>query len=61
MIGGFQMFAVKMEKVGDRAVDGNEALALSRRLEPHHTSFPLAPILVDIPVFIIAKEGNVSA
>jgi hypothetical protein len=31
--------AVKMEEVGDRAMDTDEALALSCRLEPDHASF----------------------
>jgi hypothetical protein len=31
--------AVEIEAVGDRAVDGHEALALTCRLEPDHASF----------------------
>jgi hypothetical protein len=39
MFGSARPVAVKMEEVGDRAMVGYEALALSCRLEPHEASF----------------------
>lgn len=39
MFSSARLVAVKMEEVGDRAVDGDEALALPCRLEPDEASF----------------------
>jgi hypothetical protein len=40
MISGACPVSVKMEQIGNRTVDGDEALTLTRRLEPDHASLP---------------------
>lgn len=40
MIGGSEMFSMKLEEIGDLTVGcWDETLALSRRFEPHHALF----------------------
>ena len=39
MISGGSFATLKMEEVGNLAMDGDKALALSYRLEPDHASF----------------------
>lgn len=58
VIGGYQMFAVNMEEVGDRTTGGNGSLALSCRLEPDHISF--SPPDSQMPILrSVIQTGNI--